>query len=40
MYNNKYLDEVNKVGVTLCVKCNMGEEFSDKKGFLIDMFNM
>ncbi len=40
MYKSKYLDEVNRVGVMLYGKYNMGEVFSDKKRFLLDMFNI
>ena len=40
MYVAKYLDNVHKVGVTLCEKCNAGEVFINKQGFLLDMFSM
>ncbi len=40
MYVSKYLENVHKVGMTLCAKCNAGKVFSNKQGFLLDMFNM
>ncbi len=40
MYVSKYLDDVHKVGVTLCAKCNTCEVFINKQWFLLDMFNM
>ncbi len=40
MYNSMHLENVHKVVVTLCGKCNAGKVFSNKQGFLLDMFNM
>ncbi len=40
IFTTKHLSEVKKVGVTLQDKCNAGVEYSDKKGFILDMFNM
>ncbi len=40
VFTDKHLSEVSKVGVTLRDKCNAGVVYSDKKGFVLDMFNM
>ncbi len=40
MHVAKYLDDVHKVWVMLRAKCNAGKVFSNKQGFLLDMFNM
>ncbi len=40
MYVAKDLDDMHKVGLTICVKCNTRKVFSNEQGFLLDMFNM
>ena len=34
------LDEIKKVAVTLCGKCNVGMMYPGDKGMILDMFNM
>ena len=40
MFEDKHLEDVQEVGVTLRGKCNAGTIFSNEKGVLLDMFSM
>ncbi len=40
MFEDKHLNNVKEVVVTLHSKCNAGVIFSNEKGVLLDMFSM